>query len=101
MIEQFILDELGKLVPHKRKVLKTREEKDTTLIVIKKLPFMFVNRTAAEIYNLCNGKRNIKEITEIQQQKYPDIPPEKIATDTIKTLRDMECMRILRLTLRR
>lgn len=101
MIEQFILDELGKLVPRRRKVFKTRKEKDTMLIVIKKLPFMFINRTAAEIYELCDGKRNITEIAEIQQQKYSKVPPEKITSDIIKTLRNMENMRLLRLKLRR
>ncbi len=101
MIEQFILDELGKLVPRRRKVFKTRKEKDTMLIVIKKLPFMFINRTAAEIYELCDGKRNITEIAEIQQQKYSKVSPEKITSDIIKTLRNMENMRLLRLKLRR
>jgi hypothetical protein len=100
-IEQVVLDEIGKLVPRRKKTFKIRDEKDMKMIVISKLPFMFINRTAAELYELCDGKRDIKEITEIQNQKYPDIPPEKIAADAIKTLRNMECMRLLRLVLRR
>ncbi len=101
VIEQFVLDELGKLVPRRKKVFKIRDEKDTKMIVIKKMPFMFINRTAAELYELCDGKRDIKEITDIQQQKYPNVPPEKIAIDAIKTLRNMEGMKLVRLTLRR
>ncbi|MCK4648604.1 PqqD family peptide modification chaperone [bacterium] len=89
-MENFVINLLSQRVPQ-RLPAQVRRDGDFVLALSEKLPRVAVlNRVAVEIYNLCNGKRTIKDIIDKLCTQYPNIKRKRITIDVIKCLQELE-----------
>lgn len=69
----------------KEKISFMREEKERNYtIVLKEFPELqelLINRTAYEVFNLCNGKNTLDEIIKTFKSKYSGVPEKKLIND--------------------
>ncbi|MEW6104330.1 MAG: PqqD family protein [bacterium] len=94
-IEELILREKPK---RKERLLYRKEPEGMGVVLNKELGTIdYLNPTAATIFELCNGDKEIKEIVEALFDKF-EIVNEKseIIKDAIKCIRDLEGRRLVK-----
>lgn len=88
-----------KAVPIEYK-FRVREEKNGILSILPKGNYMerqvhFLNPSAVEILQQCDGKKTIEEITSYMQKEYPDVESEVIANDVNECLDSLKDLGLL------
>jgi hypothetical protein len=93
--KNFIIKALLKYQPAKTD-LRSREENDGIIIIdspavsslLRKKQYL--NRVAAEIFRLCDGKTSIEKIISAMHQHYPEIKKPQMALEIIHTIRKLQ-----------
>jgi len=96
-----VFEEVWDLVPRRRNCLKARlEDRDEVLLISCAGPARTsethtFNRTAGQVFSLCDGHRNLGEIVREMASRYPEAGKARITEDVIRVLRTMERKGIL------
>lgn len=76
--------------------VKKRENNEFLIIENTDLEIFYLNDTAKDIINLCDGKNNIKSIINTLNEMY-DVDIHILQNDIIDLIRDFQWKKILRL----
>lgn len=90
-----IYSRMSHLIPFKTCV-KYKENDDLLIVSTEYSDVLYLNETSKDFYLLCDGKRNIDEITDKMIQIY-DISKNEIENDIVSMIRDMQWHSILNL----
>ena len=88
MIMSNIYDILSNLIPV-QDFIKFRENGEFLILMSEKLEIQYLNEVAKDFYLLINGKRSLKEITEILLEMY-DVERNILEKDICQLLRDLQ-----------
>ncbi|MEW6608166.1 MAG: PqqD family protein [bacterium] len=94
-IYELILSESPKKVEH---LLYRREPEGIGIVLNESLGCIdYLNPTAATIFELCNGTKQIRNIVEIIFNQFEiEITKPEVVKDTIKCIRDLEGRKLLK-----
>lgn len=83
-----ILDKIKEKVPVKTNHIRTRKQgEDLALFNIMTAEYTVLNKTAAQIYNLCDGEHTAADIAKILIETYPEAPDlEEVISDVYETV---------------
>lgn len=98
-ILELLYDLLGSLQPKRQRILNSRVEDQALMLAFddpeQTVRRHILNKTAREIYELCDGQRTLNEICSVMHQNYKEVPWETIANDLLQTTRILERKGIL------
>lgn len=84
---------LSESVPH-TKILKSREEGTTLIVVNLHMETFFLNEVAKDFIQLCDGKRRLIEIIENLSEIY-EVEKDILTDDLMEIIKDFQYKRIL------
>ena len=98
-METFVVNLLSKKIP---KPVSVKQRKEGEFLLVDSgfryaLGLVILNRTAAKIFGLCDGKRNVGEIIELMLKDFSSIDKTVITSDALKVIQDLERRHALRL----
>jgi len=93
-IQELILSEKPKKLKH---LLYRREPERMGIVLNETLGSIdYLNPTAATIFELCDGSKQIRDIAEIIFNQFEETNMVEVVKDTIKCIRDMEGRKLLK-----
>ncbi|WP_307977983.1 PqqD family protein [uncultured Phascolarctobacterium sp.] len=91
VVYDFFKDKIPKVI-----ALKTRENEDYLIAESDGLDIFYLNETAKDFLELCDGERKIEEIKEIFLKDYV-IDENSLEQDIVNLTRDLQWKNIIRL----
>lgn len=98
-----VLDAVSSEIPMPSPFLRQRHEQEEGILIVSlpkeegnELAIRALNRSAALVYLLCNGSRNIGDIVHEVQSFFGSDDPWKIATEVIVAIRNLQAEGLLR-----
>lgn len=95
-MNNYIFDAIGRCVP-KRTQCKYRKDGEHVLAMNHLYGPMVIslNKTSAEILDLCDGKNTIENIYQVFVEKYDEVNPEQLKRDVCVCVRNLEYMNLV------